>query len=152
MELSRWNMVLICWCFILSLFIPQPVLSESEIITADCTELVSCLIHATSRSRLCLDLTGSPARCRVTGMVGGEHVTTIEVTGKADDSILLKFKSLSGKPGYTISGAGASIHRLGQGQVWVKLSGTSPLFEISISAHPYGEFEFNLRTMRPIKE
>ncbi len=127
---------------------PPPALAESEIITADCSELTTCLTHATSQSRLCLDFTGSPARCRVTGMVGGEHVTTIEVTGNADDLILLKFKSLSGKPGYTISGEGASIHRLGQGQVWIKLSRASPLFEIAISAHPYGEFEFNFRKMR----
>ncbi len=80
-------------------------------------------------------------------MVGGEHMTTIEVTGKADDSFLLKFKSLSGKPGYTISGAGASIHRLGQGQVWVKLNHKSPVFEISVSAHPYGEFVLVLRKL-----
>ncbi len=148
MKISRWNILGSSFGFILSLFMPPPVLAESEIITTDCSGLTTCLTHAVSRSLLCLDLAGSSARCRVNGMVGGEHVTTIEVTGNADDLILLKFKSLSGKPGYTISGPGASIHRLGQGQVWIKLSRASPLLEIAISAHPYGEFEFNFRKMR----
>ncbi len=148
MNLFNWNVVLACLGLVLSLFIPDPVWSESDIINADCSEQIICLIHDTSRSRLCLDFTDKKEQCVVTGMVGGEHVTTLEVAGKADDTIFMKFKSLSGKPGYSISGDGASIHRLGQGQVRIKLGPGSPAAEISISAHPYGEFEVKLRTTR----
>ncbi|MCP4721043.1 MAG: hypothetical protein GY860_16435 [Desulfobacteraceae bacterium] len=149
MKSFHWNTALACLGLVLSLFIPDPVWSDSDIINADCSEQITCLTHDTSRSRLCLDFTDKKEQCVVTGMVGGEHVTTLEVAGKADDSIFMKFKSLSGKPGYSISGDGASIHCLGQGQAWIKLSSSSPLFEISISAHPYGEFAVKLRTTGP---
>ncbi|MCG8637781.1 MAG: hypothetical protein MI863_28400 [Desulfobacterales bacterium] len=150
MKVFNRNIVPVCLGLVLTLFLPGPVLSGSDIINADCPGQVTCLVHKTSRSRLCLDLSDNRKECVVTGMVGGEHITTVEVTGRPGDSIQLEFKTLTGTPGYTISGDNASIHRLGQGEVRIKLGPDSPLIEISLSAHPYGEFEMRLKKRDPL--
>ncbi|MCG8614973.1 MAG: hypothetical protein MI802_02045 [Desulfobacterales bacterium] len=120
----------------------------SELVHTDCPERIRCFSHGTSRSLFCMDFSGaSPRICTVGGIVGGEHITTIRLTGDPGDTFLLKFFSISGRPGFSIPGDHVSLTRLGNGQSWVSMDEGHTTVDLHVSAHPFGKYRFLIKKL-----
>lgn len=144
----RWKQRIACFGFVLCLIFPDPAWPDSDILRANCPGKVSCRIDTLSRSRICLDLNEKDP-CVVQGIVGGEHISTIQVNGKAGASFMVLFAPVTGRPEYWIDRSAASVISLGRNQARVKLNMDVQSFEISLSAHPYGEYEITLKALTP---
>lgn len=124
-----------------------PSAVASELVHTDCPERVRCLSHDTSRTLFCMDFSGVSRMCSVVGIVGGEHITTIRLTGNPGDTFLLKFFSLSGRPGFSIPGDHAALIRLGNGQSWVVLNAGHTTIDLELSAHPFGKYCLHIKKL-----
>lgn len=117
-----------------------PSMSASEFLESNCQDRVTKSQDDVSRSYLYLDLRDCGASCTVTGTVGGEHISNVRVIGNYGDVFRIGFERLNGHPMHGISGN--NVRRLDQkgGKTLVTIEKEAGFFEISLSAHPHGDF------------
>ena len=115
-------------------------MSASEFLESTCQDRVTSSRDDVSRSYLSLDFRDWRASCTVTGMVGGEHISNVRVIGNRGDVFLIGFEALSGHPMHWISGGHVREQDQGGGKTLVTMEKEAGFFEISLSAHPHGDF------------
>ena len=115
-------------------------MSASEFLESNCQDRVTKSQDDVSRSYLYLDFSHLEGACTVTGTVGGEHISNVRVIGNKGDVFRIGFAPLNGHPMHGISGG--DVRRLDQkgGKTQVTIEKEAGFFEISLSAHPHGDF------------
>lgn len=121
-------------------------LSDEKILNVNgCLPHITCQREDVSRDYTCVDLTDNNSPCEFQGVAGGEHQTFIQVYGSYGEKFSISFTKLKGNPMFNISGENIELSNISESASCVFIKAKKTFFTIALSAHPYGEYQVNIK-------